>query len=80
MVLIVLLSAGFFRQWFLFFVLFHVFSVCLSVGVFVCLSVSLSVYLSICPFGALFDGNRLLDHSAENTRCTMGEALVEGTV
>ncbi|MEM7438421.1 MAG: Gfo/Idh/MocA family oxidoreductase [Pseudomonadota bacterium] len=28
---------------------------------------------------ALFDGNRLLDHSAENTRCTMGEALVEGT-
>ena len=28
---------------------------------------------------ALFDGNRLLDHSAENTRCTMGEAIVEGT-
>ncbi len=28
---------------------------------------------------ALFDGNRLLDHPAENTRCTMGEALVEGT-
>lgn len=28
---------------------------------------------------AIFDGNRLLDHSAENTRCTMGEALVEGT-
>ena len=28
---------------------------------------------------AVFDGNRLLDHSAENTRCTMGEALVEGT-
>ncbi|MCV6592931.1 MAG: Gfo/Idh/MocA family oxidoreductase [Silicimonas sp.] len=28
---------------------------------------------------ALFDGNRLLDHSAENTRCTMGEALIEGT-
>jgi predicted dehydrogenase len=28
---------------------------------------------------ALFDGNRLLDHAAENTRCTMGEALVEGT-
>lgn len=28
---------------------------------------------------ALFDANRLLDHSAENTRCTMGEALVEGT-
>lgn len=26
-----------------------------------------------------FDGNRLLDHSAQNTRCTMGEALVEGT-
>lgn len=28
---------------------------------------------------AIFDGNRLLDHAAENTRCTMGEALVEGT-
>ncbi|MEM6823696.1 MAG: Gfo/Idh/MocA family oxidoreductase, partial [Pseudomonadota bacterium] len=28
---------------------------------------------------ALFDGNRLLDHSARDTRCTMGEALVEGT-
>lgn len=28
---------------------------------------------------ALFDGNRLLDHAATNTRCTMGEALVEGT-
>lgn len=28
---------------------------------------------------AIFDGNRLLDHSATNTRCTMGEALVEGT-
>lgn len=28
---------------------------------------------------ALFDGNRLLDHAAENTRCTMGEALMEGT-
>lgn len=28
---------------------------------------------------ALFDGNRLLDHDATNTRCTMGEALVEGT-
>ncbi len=28
---------------------------------------------------ALFDGNRLLDHEAENTRCTMGEALIEGT-
>ncbi|MEL7151737.1 MAG: Gfo/Idh/MocA family oxidoreductase [Pseudomonadota bacterium] len=28
---------------------------------------------------ALFDGNRLLDHAASNTRCTMGEALVEGT-
>lgn len=28
---------------------------------------------------ALFDGNRLLDHAAENTRCTMGEALLEGT-
>lgn len=28
---------------------------------------------------AVFDGNRLLDHAAENTRCTMGEALVEGT-
>ncbi len=26
----------------------------------------------------LFDGNRCLDHAAENTRCTMGEALVEG--
>ena len=28
---------------------------------------------------ALFDANRLLDHPAVNTRCTMGEALVEGT-
>lgn len=28
---------------------------------------------------ALFDGNRLLDHGADNTRCTMGEALIEGT-
>lgn len=27
---------------------------------------------------ALFDGNRLLDHAAENTRCTMGEAMLEG--
>lgn len=29
---------------------------------------------------AVLDGNRLLDHSAKNTRCTMGEALVEGTM
>lgn len=28
---------------------------------------------------ALFDGNRLLDHAAENHRMTLGEALVEGT-
>ena len=28
---------------------------------------------------ALFDGNRHLDHAARNARCTMGEALVEGT-
>ncbi|GFE63952.1 Gfo/Idh/MocA family protein [Litoreibacter roseus] len=28
---------------------------------------------------ALFDGNRLLDHGAENCRITLGEALVEGT-
>lgn len=28
---------------------------------------------------ALFDGNRHLDHAAENPRCTMGEALAEGT-
>ncbi len=28
---------------------------------------------------ALFDGNRLLDHSSDNLRRTMGEALVEGT-
>lgn len=28
---------------------------------------------------AHFDGNRLLDHSAENTRLTMGEMLIEGT-
>lgn len=27
---------------------------------------------------ALFDGNRLLDHEAENRRRTMGEALIEG--
>lgn len=28
---------------------------------------------------ALFDGNRSLDHAASNHRCTMGEALMEGT-
>lgn len=28
---------------------------------------------------ALFDGNRLLDHAAENHRTTLGEALVEGS-
>lgn len=28
---------------------------------------------------ALFDGNRLLDHAADNHRRTMGEALIEGT-
>ncbi|WP_109310821.1 Gfo/Idh/MocA family protein [Ruegeria sp. AU67] len=28
---------------------------------------------------ALFDGNRCLDHNAENLRQTMGEALIEGT-
>lgn len=28
---------------------------------------------------SLFDGNRLLDHAAENHRKTLGEALVEGT-
>ena len=28
---------------------------------------------------ALFDGNRLLDHAAKNTRCTMGECWLEGT-
>lgn len=28
---------------------------------------------------ALFDGNRLLDHSAENHRMTLGEGLFEGT-
>lgn len=28
---------------------------------------------------ALFNGNRLLDHSATNTRRTMGELLIEGT-
>ncbi len=28
---------------------------------------------------ALFDGNRLLDHAAQNHRLTMGEALIEGT-
>ncbi|RMF09365.1 MAG: gfo/Idh/MocA family oxidoreductase, partial [Alphaproteobacteria bacterium] len=28
---------------------------------------------------ALFDGNRLLDHAAQDRRLTMGEALVEGT-
>ncbi|MEM8804272.1 MAG: Gfo/Idh/MocA family oxidoreductase [Pseudomonadota bacterium] len=28
---------------------------------------------------AMIDGNRLLDHAATNTRCTMGEAWVEGT-
>lgn len=27
---------------------------------------------------ALFDGNRLLDHAAENCRTTLGEALIEG--
>lgn len=29
-------------------------------------------------FRAVFDGNRLADHVAENTRLTMGEALLEG--
>ena len=28
---------------------------------------------------AQFDGNRLLDHAAKNTRLTMGEMLIEGT-
>ncbi|MFT7533929.1 MAG: putative dehydrogenase, partial [Gammaproteobacteria bacterium] len=28
---------------------------------------------------ALFDGNRHLDHAATHTRCTMGEALIEGS-
>ncbi len=28
---------------------------------------------------SLFDGNRLLDHAADNPRRTMGEALLEGT-
>lgn len=28
---------------------------------------------------SLLDGNRLLDHAAENARCTMGEGLFEGT-
>ncbi|MEL6839436.1 MAG: Gfo/Idh/MocA family oxidoreductase [Pseudomonadota bacterium] len=28
---------------------------------------------------AVFDGNRSLDHAADNTRRTMGEALIEGT-
>ena len=28
---------------------------------------------------ALFDANRHLDHAAENHRCTMGEALIEGS-
>ncbi len=28
---------------------------------------------------ALFDGNRLADHSARNSRLTMGEALIEGS-
>ena len=28
---------------------------------------------------ATFDGNRLLDHASDNTRRTMGEALIEGT-
>ena len=28
---------------------------------------------------AIFDGNRLIDHAAENRRLTMGEALVEAT-
>ncbi|MEO0380878.1 MAG: Gfo/Idh/MocA family oxidoreductase, partial [Pseudomonadota bacterium] len=27
---------------------------------------------------AMFDGNRHLDHAADNLRCTMGEALIEG--
>jgi len=31
------------------------------------------------PERALFDGNRLLDHSADNCRMTLGEALFEGT-
>ncbi|MEM8653180.1 MAG: Gfo/Idh/MocA family oxidoreductase [Pseudomonadota bacterium] len=31
------------------------------------------------PVRALFDGNRHLDHEADNLRRTMGEALIEGT-
>ncbi|WP_299772942.1 Gfo/Idh/MocA family oxidoreductase [uncultured Tateyamaria sp.] len=31
------------------------------------------------PMRALFDGNRHLDHVADNLRRTMGEALIEGT-
>jgi D-apiose dehydrogenase len=29
---------------------------------------------------AMFDGNRLLDHAAENCRTTLGEALIEGNL
>ena len=29
---------------------------------------------------AIFDGNRHLDHAAENTRTTLGEAMLEGTL
>ena len=28
---------------------------------------------------AMFDGNRLADHKAENRRLTMGEMLIEGS-
>lgn len=31
-------------------------------------------------FRAMFDGNRCLDHAADNLRQTMGEALIEGTL
>jgi len=31
------------------------------------------------PMRAVFDGNRHLDHAADNTRRTMGEAILEGT-
>ena len=38
-----------------------------------------SFSISIAAVRAIFDGNRHLDHASENTRTTLGEALLEGT-
>ena len=39
----------------------------------------LAIFEHISGARSVFDGNRLLDHSADNKRLTMGEMLVEGS-